>query len=244
MAATTISSPCSSPAVYANPSSEVSNAAEGRFSANGNLELQNYFSLDGIDNNTGSENLQEQSAQAVYSAARCTAGVSPGKHAPIQQNLAPRPAPSSMPRPSPELTHFTAMFGSIYANSALDANTFFKTTTAAHPKDTSHRANSAEQPAVRSSKDHAFFFGAYQGLLSSRAQTVYSTVPTPAMKSGDFSALSSSYTLTAVADGQAGCIVANIVNPSCIDPVGQTLLNLYPDPNFPNVGAPYTGAPN
>jgi hypothetical protein len=53
------------PGVYANPSNEVSNAAEGRFSANGNLELQNYFSLDGIDNNTGSENLQEQSAQAV-----------------------------------------------------------------------------------------------------------------------------------------------------------------------------------
>ena len=43
----------------------MANAAEGRFSANGNLELQNYFSLDGIDNNTGSENLQEQSAQAV-----------------------------------------------------------------------------------------------------------------------------------------------------------------------------------
>jgi hypothetical protein len=53
------------PGVYADPSSEVANPAEGRFSANGNLELQNYFSLDGIDNNTGSENLQEQSAQAV-----------------------------------------------------------------------------------------------------------------------------------------------------------------------------------
>src|SRR6185437_3589557 len=43
----------------------VSNSAEGRFSANGNLELQNYFQLDGIDNNSKSENLQEQSAQSV-----------------------------------------------------------------------------------------------------------------------------------------------------------------------------------
>lgn len=53
------------PGVFSNPSSEVANAAEGRFSANGNLELQNYFSLDGIDNNSGSENLQEQSVQVI-----------------------------------------------------------------------------------------------------------------------------------------------------------------------------------
>ncbi|MGB3630993.1 MAG: carboxypeptidase-like regulatory domain-containing protein, partial [Terracidiphilus sp.] len=43
----------------------VSNPAEGLFSANGNLELQNYFQLDGIDNNSKSENLQEQSTQSV-----------------------------------------------------------------------------------------------------------------------------------------------------------------------------------
>ena len=53
------------PGVFSNPSNEVANAAEGRFSANGNLELQNYFSLDGIDNNSGSENLQEQSVQVI-----------------------------------------------------------------------------------------------------------------------------------------------------------------------------------
>ncbi len=51
------------PGVYHDPNGEVANLAEGRFSSNGNLELQNYFSLDGVDNNTGSENLQEQSAQ-------------------------------------------------------------------------------------------------------------------------------------------------------------------------------------
>ena len=32
---------------------------------NGNLQLQNYFQLDGIDNNSKSENLQEQSTQSV-----------------------------------------------------------------------------------------------------------------------------------------------------------------------------------
>jgi protocatechuate 3,4-dioxygenase beta subunit len=35
------------------------NTAPDRFSSNGNWETQNYFSLDGIDNNSGSTNLQE-----------------------------------------------------------------------------------------------------------------------------------------------------------------------------------------
>ena len=43
----------------------VSNAAADRFSSNGNLETQNYFSLDGIENNSGSTNLQEGSVQTV-----------------------------------------------------------------------------------------------------------------------------------------------------------------------------------
>ena len=41
------------------------NTAPDRFSSNGNLELQNYFSLDGVDNNSGSTNLQEGSVQVV-----------------------------------------------------------------------------------------------------------------------------------------------------------------------------------
>src|SRR5487761_2783859 len=41
------------------------NPAPDRFSVNGNLELQNNFLLDGIDNNSGSENLQEFSVQVV-----------------------------------------------------------------------------------------------------------------------------------------------------------------------------------
>ena len=41
------------------------NTAPDRFSSNGNLETQNYFSLDGMDNNSGSTNLQEGSVQTV-----------------------------------------------------------------------------------------------------------------------------------------------------------------------------------
>jgi Carboxypeptidase regulatory-like domain/TonB dependent receptor len=230
------------PGVYANPSGEVANPAEGRFSANGNLELQNYYSLDGIDNNTGSENLQEQSAQAVI----------PPPDALQEFRLQTRTYSTEFGTSAGAIINASTKSGTnefhgdvweYLRNSALDANTFFNNyggTPKGHFSQNQF-GGTAGGPIVR---DHAFFFAAYQGLLSSRAQTVYSTVPTPAMKSGDFTALSSSYNLQAVADGQAGCIVNNVVQPACIDPVGQTLINLYPDPNFPNVGAPYTGAPN
>ena len=52
-----------SPGVFKNPS--VANAAPDRFSSNGNSETQNYFALDGVDNNSGSTNLQEGSVQNV-----------------------------------------------------------------------------------------------------------------------------------------------------------------------------------
>src|SRR5204863_10014157 len=46
---------------YTNPH----NQAPDRFSSNGNLETQNYFPPDGVDNNSGSTNLQEGSVQTV-----------------------------------------------------------------------------------------------------------------------------------------------------------------------------------
>ena len=230
------------PGVYADPSSEVANPAEGRFSANGNLELQNYFSLDGIDNNTGSENLQEQSAQAVI----------PPPDALQEFRLQTRTYSTEFGTSAGAIINASTKSGTnqfhgdvweYLRNSALDANTYFNNyggTPKGHFSQNQF-GGTVGGPIVH---DHLFFFAAYQGLLSSTADTVYSTVPTPAMKSGDFSALASSHSLQAVADGQAGCIVNNIVQPACIDPVGQTLINLYPDPNFPNVGVAYTGAPN
>ncbi len=52
-----------SPGIFKNP--VVANAAPDRFSSNGNSETQNYFALDGVDNNSGSTNLQEGSVQNV-----------------------------------------------------------------------------------------------------------------------------------------------------------------------------------
>lgn len=228
------------PGVFQNPPSEVANAAEGRFSANGNLELQNYFSLDGIDNNSGSENLQEQSVQVI----------TPPPDALQEFRLQTRTYSTEFGTSAGAVVNASiksgtnAFHGNVWEflrNSALDANTYFNNATGTPLGHFSQNqfGGTIGGPVVR---DHVFFFADYQGLISSEAQTVFSTVPSQAMKAGDFSELS--YNIQPVAQGQEGCIVNKVVQPSCIDPVGNTLFNLYPDPNI-NVGnGGYTGAVN
>jgi hypothetical protein len=231
------------PGVYHNPGGEVANPAEGRFSSNGNLELQNYFSLDGVDNNTGSENLQEQSAQGVipppdalqeFALQTRTYSAEFGTSAGAVVNVSTKSGTNS----------FHGDLWDYVENSAFNANTWFNNY-GGLPKghfDQNQFGATIGGPIVR---DHTFFFAAYETLLSRQAQTVLSTVPTPAMKTGDFTSVLSSHPMTAVAQGQTGCITGNIVSPSCIDPVGQAIMNLYPDPSpqLGNVNV-FTGAPN
>ena len=231
------------PGVYHNPSNEVSNAAEGRFSSNGNLELQNYFSLDGIDNNTGSENLQEQSVQGVipppdalqeFALQTRTYSAEFGTSAGAVVNVSTKSGTNN----------FHGDLWDYVENSAFNANTWFNNY-GKLPKghfEQNQFGATIGGPIVR---NHTFFFAAYETLLSRQAQTVLSTVPTPAMKTGDFTSVLSSHPMTAVAQGQTGCITGNIISPGCIDPVGQAIMNLYPDPS-PQLGNinVFTGAPN
>jgi len=231
------------PGVFHDPGNEVANSAEGRFSANGNLELQNYFSLDGIDNNTGSENLQEQSVQGVipppdalqeFALQTRTYSAEFGTSAGAVVNVSTKSGTNS----------FHGDLWDYLENSSLNANTWFNdygNVPKGHFEQNQFGAT-VGGPIV---KNHAFFFASYETLLSRQAQTVTSTVPTAAMKTGDFSSVLTSHPMTAVADGQTGCITANVIAPGCIDPVGQAILNLYPDPS-PQLGNVdvFTGAPN
>jgi hypothetical protein len=226
------------PGVYHNPDNEVANPAEGRFSANGNLELQNYFSLDGIDNNTGSENLQEQSTQAVI----------PPPDAIQESRIQTRTYSTEFGTAAGAVVNVSTKSGTnalhgdawdYVRNSALDANTYFNDYTGTPKGNFSQNQFGATigGPILRS---RTFFFAAYQGLKSSTAETTYSTVPTDQMKAGNFSSLTA-YQLTAVANGQSGCIVGNVIQAGCFDTVGQKLINLYPEPN---IGTTWTGGVN
>ena len=231
------------PGTFHNPSAEVANPAEGRFSSNGNLELQNYFQLDGIDNNTGSENLQEQSTQGVipppdaigeFSVQTRTYSAEFGTSAGAVVNVSTKSGTNQ----------FHGDVWDYIQNSVFDANTWFNNYGGVPRGQFSQNqfGGTLGGPIVH---NHTFFFAAYQQLLNNQQETTYATVPTPAMHTGDFSAVLANHPMTAVANGQTGCITNNVIDPTCIDPVGQAIFNLYPNPSpqLGNVNV-FTGAPN
>ena len=217
------------PGVFHDPNVSVANPAEGRFSSNGNLELQNYFELDGIDNNSGSENLQEQSTQAVipppdalqeFVIQTRTYSTEFGTSAGAVVNASTKSGTNQ----------FHGDAWDYIQNSALDANTWFNNY-GRLPKghfSQNQFGGTVGGPIIR---NRTFFFVSFETLLSSQAETVTTTVPTPDMKKGDFRAVASIHPMTALASNQVGCITNNVVSPSCIDPVGQAIMNLYPDPS-------------
>jgi len=222
------------------------NETVDRFTVNGNSELQNYFALDGIDNNSGSTNLQENTAQAV------------------------QPPPDALQEFMVQTRTYSAEFGTaaggvvnvstksgtnqfhgdvweFLRNDKLDANTYFNNlngVSRGHFTQNQYGATIGG-PILR---NRTFFFADFQGFSSRNATTENSTVPTPLMKQGDFTELP--FALNAVVPAQAGCIVGNVVQAGCMDAVGQKLLSVYPDPNIPSAvaqeGAPggFTGGAN
>ena len=222
------------PGIFKNPS--VANAAPDRFSSNGNLETQNYFALDGVDNNSGSTNLQEGSVQNVQ----------PPPDAIQEFRLQTRTYTTEFGTSAGAVVNATTKSGTNsyhgnvweYArNSALDSNTYFNRQKGIPKGNFSQNqfGGTFGGPIVR---EHAFFFGDYQGLRSTTGVTKSSVVPSAKMKMGDFTELSpTAYPFTANVPGQVGCITPATMKllTNCIDPVASKLAQLFPDPNDPTV---------
>ena len=223
------------------------NTAPDRFSSNGNLETQNYFSLDGVDNNSGSTNLQEGSVQTVqpppdalqeFRVQTRTYSAEFGTSAGAVINASIKSGTNS----------FHGDLWEFVRNSDFDANAFFNNLNGVPRGHFSQNqfGGTLGGPIIR---DRTFFFVDAQGFLSRKATTILSTVPTPLMKIGNFTELKNTLPNPSV-PGQSGCIIANKITPSCLDPTGLKLISLYPDPNIPSAlsrqGNPgsWTGAPN
>jgi hypothetical protein len=223
------------------------NPAPDRFSANGNLETQNNFLLNGIDNNSFSENLQEFSVQVVQ----------PPPDALEEFRVQTRTYSAEFGNSAGAVINATIKSGTngyhgdlfeFLRNSALDANSWL--------------SNHTDQPKGRFTqnqfggvfggpiiKNKWFFFGDFQRFSSRRSTTIQSTVPTPLMKQGNFTELSQTGIQSSVT-GQAGCVSGNVISSGCIDPVAANLVALFPNPNIPQYvateGTPgsWTGNPN
>ncbi|MGA8102092.1 MAG: carboxypeptidase-like regulatory domain-containing protein, partial [Candidatus Acidiferrales bacterium] len=226
------------------------NPAPDRFSVNGNLELQNNFLLNGIDNNSFSENLQELSVQVVQ----------PPPDALQEFKIQTRTYSAEFGNSAGAVVNATIKSGTdgyhgdlfeFFRNKVLDANSWINNTTGT-PKGgftQNQFGGTLGGPIV---KNKLFFFGDLERFTSAEATTVDSTVPTPLMTQGNFTELG--YTLNnPQVPGQSGCYVGNIIQPGCFDPVAQKLMGLVAATAVPNIpsavaveGTPgsWTGAPN
>src|SRR6266403_2952464 len=210
------------------------NPAPDRFSVNGNLELQNNFLLNGVDNNSWSENLQEFSVQVVQ----------PPPDAVQEFRVQTRTYSTEFGNSAGAVINATiksgtnAYHGNLFEylrNAVLDANSWIN--------DTNHQprgrftqnqfGGTFGGPII---KDKTFFFGDFERFSSRQSTTITSTVPTPLMKAGNFTELPYALGNSSV-PGQSGCYIGNILqassatNQTCLDPVAAKLMTLLPASN-------------
>jgi len=210
------------------------NETADRFSVNGNSEMQNYFALDGVDNNSASTNQQDNSMQVVQ----------PPPDAIQEFKVQTRTYSSEFGNAAGGVVNVSTKSGAnqfhgdvwdFLRNDKLDANTYFNNHWGAKRGHFTQNQYGATfgGPIL---KNRTFFFVDFQGLNSRKANTQYGTVPTPQMKQKyNFSELP--YALKTVVPSQSACISGNVINSSCIDPAAVKLLALYPDPNMPDAVA-------
>lgn len=205
--------------------------AEGVFSANGNSSTQNYFALDGADNNSYTTNLQDQSTQSVQPAVDSLAefkvqtrdySVEYGRNAGAVINAS--------------LKSGTDQYhGDVYEflrNASLDANDFFLNR--AGQKIPAYQQNQfgfTLGGPIR--KDRTFFFVNWEGTRINQGTTLLNTVPTPLMRNGIFTELSPAPTSPSISalSQFSNCFQAGVLQTGCADPVAAKMFALYPLPN-------------
>ncbi len=200
----------------------------GSISVNGAREQSNNFLLDGMDNNDlainqyavaiSTEAIQEFKVQAsTYSAEF---GRSPG----AQINIATKAGTNG----------YHGVLYEYFRNSNLDAKNFFDRP-GPIPEYKRNQYGASFGGPIK--KNKTFFFGNFESSRIRQAITKVGTVPTAAMKAGDFSALSTIiYNPGSLHRNAAGALVrdpfaGNVIPASQISQVGQNVLNLYPNPN-------------
>ena len=218
---------------YTDQSGATSAGRTGAFNVHGVHSLQNNFVLDGIDNNTFSENVQELSTQASRPSVDT-----------IQEfKVVTNPYSAEYGRSPGAAVAVTTKGGSnefhgvVYEygrNQLFDANDFFSNrNNQAKPKDNQHQfGGSLGAPILR---DKLFGFFNYEGTRITKGVGRASTVPLPNERIGDFSDAAAAAAGVApyapVIDPQTGLPFPNNQIPQDrIDPFAAKIMALFPAP--------------
>lgn len=242
-----------SPGVLASTPRLQSVGFKGVFNVNGNRAFQNAFQLDGVDNTSYSNSYRGLNAQIVQPSIEAL------EEFKIQTNA----YSAEFGRSAGALVNAVvrsgtnAVHGSVYEflrNSELDASNFFANKAGLKKpfRQRNQFGAAAGGPIV---KNKTFIFGDYEGLRDAAGTVRFSSVPQPIWRQGMFAtAIFNPYNPTdtgqdfripatgACNDGRGNCwrIPANL-----IDPVGQKIMNVSPDPNTasPTVDNNFVGVP-
>jgi hypothetical protein len=224
----------------------------GAINVNGMRESMNSYWLDGLDDtSTGVGQFTVAPPVDAVQEFRLETGVYEAKfgaHAGAQVNVVTKSGTND----------FHGTLHEFLRNSALDARNFFEPVAPPFRRNQfgATAGGPLEVPGVYDGHDRSFFFFAYEGLRERRSFFNRARVPTPAERGGYFSDLTgpgcNPQTVLvdplAALSGQMVPIPNNNLNAlvqagefASLDPLGQGILNLYPQPNISNAPC---GGPN
>lgn len=218
---------------------QAGNSASGRtgdFNVNGVHSLQNNFILDGIDNNTFSENVQELSTEAAHPSVDVIQqfNVITNPYS-AEYGHSPGAVVSISTKGGTNIPH-----GAIYEymrNSYFDANDFFSNRFGLRRPENNHNqfGGSLGGPLRR---DKLFYFFNYEGTRIHEGVSRTSTVPLPNERIGDFSpetAAKEGVIYPTILDPRTGqAFVNNQIPRGDLDPSIQKIMELFPLPNVSN----------
>lgn len=237
---------------YTNQSGATSSGRTGSFNVNGVHSLQNNFILDGIDNNTFSENVQELSTEAAHPSVDVISefNVITNPYS-AEYGRAPGAVVSVNTRSGSNQFHGTAY--EYVRNQFFDAFDYFsKQTLAKKAEDNQNQfGGSIGGPILR---NHAFFFFNYEDTRVKQGVSRLYTVPLDNERIGDFSPATASaegVTYPTIIDPTTCSTPYNLKSAGCqafqnnqipgyrLDGAMSTIMTLFPEPNFKNGGATF-----
>jgi hypothetical protein len=210
------------------------------FSSGGMRDTQNSFLLDGVDNNP----------VELAGAQRRSEMVQPSVDAIQEFKVQTNAFAAEYGRAMGAVVNLTTKSGTndlhgsafeFLRNEKLDAKNFFDPPGPKPPFKRNQYGFSVGGPVfipkVVNGKNKIFFFTDYEGAKIRITSTNTSTIPTLGMRKGDFGDLLAQRNVAIIDPTNGGRFPGNVIPADRIDPVAQTLINLYPAPQTSAVGS-------
>lgn len=239
---------------YTEQSSATSSGRTAIVDVHGVRSLQNNFLLDGVDNNTTSENALELSAETVHASVDAIQEFTMITD-PYSAEYGRSPGAAIVVATKGGTDKFHGTGWEFVRNNDFDSTDFFTNRSGAKKSkyDLNQFGGNIGGPIV---KDRAFFFFNYEGQHLAQGIPILSNVPTASERAGNFSptaAAANKTTYATIYDRVGDCkakdpsainadnsFVGNVIPTTCLDPESQKILSYLPATNL----VPATGALN